>query len=524
MAGDEKIQLDITAKDDASDTIDDVATAAENLEKLSPEVEIKASDQATGDIDAVTAAADHLARLDTELVIKAQIDQAKGQLRELQDSLDDTGKHARDATEQLDKVDGGGGSGLRGNAIADLTGPLGDASSAASDFAGVFDGLGDAAEAAAGKLGLSEDVAGKVSSAIGGLGVAVAAGAAIWSLWTAHQQAAKKAAEENAKAVVELGDAIVKGDRAAQVTTFHKMFDEAIKKAGEFGLKTEDVTRFITGQSDAIPGLTTHYQELKAAREAAYTDEQKAKADAALTAFEDEAAQLDINKQKFKDAAGASLDKAAADDHLADMISGTTGKQKDMNRAVDDSIGKLDAAEQKTRDLEAGYGSLADRLSNKRAIEDWQAAMVDAQTKVRDGVDLTRDDIRGIEDDIEAAGKAAGLTPIEIQAEIDRVDQGDIDGAYLDMQQRIDAKGPLNATLKIHPELPPRLKIVTRGGTTILDEALVPISSSASAPQVVNNINMPAGSRGVDVVRQVSGQARRSGRRYGAQVVNYARR
>jgi hypothetical protein len=71
------------------------------------------------------------------------------------------------------------------------------------------------------------------------------------------------------------------------------------------------------------------------------------------------------------------------------------------------------------------------------------------------------------------------------------------------------------------------LKIVTRGGTTLLDEALVPITASAPAAPVGNtyvNVNLPAGSRGVDVVRQVAGQARRSGRRYGAPVVHYARR
>lgn len=51
------------------------------------------------------------------------------------------------------------------------------------------------------------------------------------------------------------------------------------------------------------------------------------------------------------------------------------------------------------------------------------------------------------------------------------------------------------------------------------------VPSSAAGGVTTVNINMPAGARGVDVVRQVAGQTRRNGRRYGGQqVVNFARR
>ena len=51
----------------------------------------------------------------------------------------------------------------------------------------------------------------------------------------------------------------------------------------------------------------------------------------------------------------------------------------------------------------------------------------------------------------------------------------------------------------------------------------VSMPTATAAPMVVN-VNMPRGSRGVDVLRQVSHQARRSGRRYGVPVSHYARR
>jgi hypothetical protein len=71
----------------------------------------------------------------------------------------------------------------------------------------------------------------------------------------------------------------------------------------------------------------------------------------------------------------------------------------------------------------------------------------------------------------------------------------------------------------------PKLTIAGRGGTQMVIEVTPGAVGTAApaAPQIVN-VNMPAGSRGVDVVRQIAGQARRSGRRFGAPVVSYARR
>lgn len=513
---DEKIQIDITAKDDASKKIDAVADSAGDLEKLSPEVTVAAdTGNAVADIGAVADAAGRISHDDTVLVIKAQIDQAKGELNALQTELKNTGEAADTTNRKLDDTTGTAGPGnLRGNAISDLTGPLGDASGAASDFAGVFDGLGDAAEAAAGKLGLSQGVADKLGSAIGGLGVAVAAGAAIWTLWTQHAEAARKKAKELAEAQLALGEALIDGNAEAARSNFHKLYDDAIASAERYGLKQKDVINFITGQTDAIPGLTAKYHELQAEQDATQARTLGAPADM----FVELARHLDEARDSYGGAAGKAADAALANKALDDALGVTATSQKEMTAAVRDSIPKLDAAEQKVRDLEAGYSSLDDRLSNKRAIEDFQNAMIEAQKKVAGGATLTQDEVRGIEDAIRHAGEVAGLTPIEVQTEIDRVEQGDIDGAFLDTQRKIDAKGPLNMNVKIHPELPPRLKIVTRGGTTLLDEALTPIASAASAssaPSTIVNVQLPRGVRAGDIARAVGVNRRRNGRRFG---------
>lgn len=531
VAGDPKIQIDITARDTASDQIEDVAGAAGDLEKLTPEVTVTADTAgAKSDIGAVSEAADTLSRADTELVIRAKIDQAKGELKALQTELDATGDKARDTSEKLDKVDGGGGSGLRGNAIADLTGPLGDASGAASDFAGVFDGLGDTIEAAAGKLGASEAMAGKLAGAVGGLGVVVAAGAAAWTLWKGRQEEAAKKAKELLDTQLHLNDAMAKGDAAAATADFSKLYGKALDGADALGLSTKQLVDYITGVSDVLPGVNEHIGRYNALADDAagkinqWTGDGQANFDSinnqrdALVGANDELVKA---RDRYQDLNGKTKESKQSNEDLADALGFTEQGHKDVEAAVRGSNQALDRAKQLADDNTAALGRLHDKLTATRAIEDFQTAMVDAQKTIQTEGKLTEDQIRAVQDSIISAGEAANLTPIQIQAAINEVTPTDVDRAFFDTQSKINAKGPLDMNLKIHPELPPRLKIVTRGGTTLLDEALVPIASAAGSTNVT--INMPRGSNGVDVVRQVAGQARRSGRRFGNPVVDYAR-
>jgi len=56
--------------------------------------------------------------------------------------------------------------------------------------------------------------------------------------------------------------------------------------------------------------------------------------------------------------------------------------------------------------------------------------------------------------------------------------------------------------------------------------AMVRAGAAAAGGQVVSvtNVNLPAGSRGIDALREITGAARRSGTRYGSAAVSRARR
>jgi hypothetical protein len=505
---DEKIQLDITARDEASDKLDDVAATVAELEDAKPEVTVGADTSAAeAGLRDVADAAGRLSHDDTELVIRAQIDQAKGQLKELENQLEQTGDKAVDTTAKLDKVDGGGGTGLRGNAISDLTGPLGDASSAASDFGGVMDGLADTVEGVATKLGASSEQAGRLGEVVGGLGFVVAGAAAAWTLYKQHQEEAKRKTQEMIDKQRELIGLISDGNREAAATKFADMYQDAIDAGRTLGLTTRDIVEHITGQKDALVEVQKWIGN-------AYAGDTLNKVINATNTIEDQRAKWVETNGVLEDTTKKNGEIADALGILKPALKETGSAGTKMGNEVSD--GADHAAE--------GMQRLNDKLDAKRAIEDFKTTMVEAQQTIQKEGSLTVDQMRGVEDSIVRAGQTAGLTPIEIEALVQEVDPTNVDKAFLDAQQRIDAKGPL--TMQIHPELPPRLKIVTRGGTTILDEAISVVPGSATAGPAAQHvtINMPAGSRGVDVVRQVAGQARRSGRRFGVPVVTYARR
>jgi len=178
---------------------------------------------------------------------------------------------------------------------------------------------------------------------------------------------------------------------------------------------------------------------------------------------------------------------------------------------------KLEDAADKAAD---GLDRIRGRLDMHRAIEDFQTTMIEAQEAVHDKSAETVVDMRGVEDAIVAAGEAAGLNPIIVETAIKKAQQGDIDGAFLYMQGKIDEKGPLEVKVALNAVIP-KLKLGGRGGTVIVDESS--FAAPAPAPSSVT-VNLPRGARYSDVARAVNVSTRRSGRRYANPVVRYARR
>lgn len=152
---------------------------------------------------------------------------------------------ATEAADQLDKVDAsarkaGGGAKVGVQDIGDLTGPLGDASGAASTFGQAFGALGPIAEGVAGKLGLSEEHTSKLTGLIGGLGVAVGIGAAAWTYFSAEADKAQKTADEVRDSLGKVYDKLREGDAQAAAQTF---VDTMGDKIGTFQKTLGDVSK-----------------------------------------------------------------------------------------------------------------------------------------------------------------------------------------------------------------------------------------------------------------------------------------
>jgi hypothetical protein len=213
---------------------------------------------------------------------------------------------------------------------------------------------------------------------------------------------------------------------------------------------------------------------------------------------------------------------------------------KNKLAAVNVERDKVDAAAELRHERDAvddvtdSYRRLHDEISNqesvltlKRGFEDVEGAAIHAYDSAVKGAA-----------DAETLGNVPKQTTTAILA---LIDQQKYDAAQKAIE---NLTKPRQVDITFNPggRFAPRAIGGVGGGRTLLGEEgpefvdlpngsrVIPAPITAammhqpsSAPMVVN-VNMPRGSRGVDVLRQVSSQARRSGRRYGVPVVHYARR
>lgn len=310
---DKQIRIDITSRDDASATLDDVADSAETLEQLQPEVTVTAdasaarsdlttvddlvealdaraaevavtadtspADRAISDVDADadalskltpeiavtadTSAADNaisdvdtatkaLTDADREIVLKAKISDAKAALKDLRGDLDTTADKADDVKRELDNIGTSQGPALSSQAIGDLTGPLGDASGAAGDFGEAVSGLSEIAEGVGTKFGIEM---GGITSALGGASFAVAGIAAAITYFAGKAEEARKKQEELAAAVRDYNDALDEGDWRAAADQLTAMFEDPFDAAEDLGFAVDDVAKYITGAAESLPKL-----------------------------------------------------------------------------------------------------------------------------------------------------------------------------------------------------------------------------------------------------------------------------
>jgi hypothetical protein len=504
---------------------------AEQLEKLDPTVQVEAdTSQAVSDIDDVTTVAKDLVDRNPWIAeVLSDTGAAKSDIESFQTKLRETGDVADDTKRHVDKIGDTGGPRLAGNQVADLTGPLGDASGAASNLGGVFDGLADITEKVAGKVGLD---AAKMAGAVSGIGFAVAAAAAVWTLFRQKQAEAKKKAEEHLKLQEEITKAIEEGNREVAASKFIDLYGDIIDKGLEAGLSINEVVDAIRGTGDAaktadskiaefdtrIADLNRSYQELHAttaASGAVPSGEEKALADQLVSLRNSRDALIDAKGEWSNMTAEqqANIDKQGA---VQTALLGTEEKTDKVAAAAD-------RAKKKTEDLTAAFDILKGSLDLERTMEDFEADINTAMANVALGVPPTKEEIRTIEDTIIEVGEMAGKTPIEVRSELDKIDHGDLFSVLNDAQSWAN-EHKVKVQFEVAQDAKQKIRDVFAGfGIN------VPITGSASksasgASQTVN-VNLPRGARHGDIARAMGLSTRRNGRRYGnpSGTVSYAR-
>jgi len=334
VADDVTIRLGV--EDDASGPIGDLQDQADRLDGTTAKLTVDAdtADAQSGLTD-VDQAASELDARDVNVKVESSVD--LGDLRRANDAMDSVEKRAGKVAHAIDRL--GTGSRTSGNRIADLAGPLGDASSTASTAGGVFDGLGDIVEDLGGKFGLSEAAVGNLSGALGGLGLVVAAGAALWTLYRQNQQkaeaaakAAAEAAQKAADAQGKMNDQLAQGKASDAAETLLSTFKDLAPAVHDLGLQWGDVVDFIGGNA---PNLLDPVNQ-----------------------------QISDLQARLKDMAGQGIDLGADPEaqrivHLVDKLSGARDAIDNVNQAEAQGTGIREQHASDVAAIAAAYGAVA---------------------------------------------------------------------------------------------------------------------------------------------------------------------
>jgi hypothetical protein len=507
---DERIELDITLRDQASSKLDDIAEKVDDLETADPEITVEADTAAAEtDLKDVDQLAERLTAEDHKIILKAQIDQAKAELKELDTTIGGLSEPVGKFTEDTGKA-GDAMHGFVGEAITELPG-IGPAIGPASEAVGqLTEGL-LAGEVAMGSL---------VTAAIPIAAIVVAVNAVTTAL---EQQ--KKIDAFNAEQVKEFRDAIEDaGDETEGLVNHLREARkiEFVQRSGDVKDVTEDLHKLNLSVEDFVHLVTdpTAFATFKANAETLEPSLQGVTetigsmgpaVDNLKASFAESspvgAAYVDVIAAI--NTASGNLEKQQIETALADAVFGKSAV--DAARDADKTKRALDnvtTASDNTRDA---IDRLRGRLNFETESANLQTELTDALNGVVNlGVNPTIEQIRQLKLDYIDVADTAGKTPIEIESTLRSIDQGD----YLTVLAQVQQMSKLNPILLATALADPMMSRTTGGGR---GGGVVP-----TAVQSVT-VNLPRGYRG-DVVREVTGASRRNGRRYGAQAVRYARR
>jgi hypothetical protein len=379
----EKIQIQIDAKDDASKQLDHVADQAEKLEKLNPEVEVGADTrEADRKLEDVTEQAKELSDRDVEIVLKARVDDLTGQLNKAKGDLDAVQDKAHQTERAVEDI-GRKGATPSVNAIGDMTGPLGEASSKANELGQVFEGVGDLVTGLGPKIGLSVGATEKLAGAMGGVGLAVAAVAAVWGYVSSQQEKSKQKAEEVEKATRDAANAmedvvaaLQKGDRLTAMKNLAEDLQDVDTTGGDvlgtitrLGLSNE-IANFVTKGTNELPVL----DKMLDATKAKLNLEENAKWP---TMPEEELTKLRAYRDELQNAHDKAVLLRGGTDDLGTATS-TAGA------FINDTAGELAGAATETENLTDRYKALNDELSKEEGFLDVKDAIDGAIQSAQD--------------------------------------------------------------------------------------------------------------------------------------------
>ena len=512
----------------------DALKDAEKLDDLEPVVEVEADTSAAkSDIgDVATVAQDLIDRNPWVAEVLSDTGAAKSDIESFQSKLRETGEVADDTKRHVDRIGSTEGPRLAGNQVSDLTGPLGDASGAASDFGGVFDGLADISEKVAGKVGID---AAKMASSISGIGFAVAAGAALWTVFRQKQEEAKKKAEEHLKLQGEINKAIKDGNREVAASKFVELYGDIIDKGTDAGLSINEVVDAIRGTGDAaktaqskiddldgqIADLDKAYQDLHAttsAQGAVPSGEEKALADQLVSLRNSRDALVDAQT----DWSNLTAEQQANIDKQDQVQAALLGTETNTDKVA----AAAERAKQKTDDLSKGFDDLRGAMDFERTMEDLETDINTAMNNIALGIPPTKEEIRSIEDTITDVGEMAGKSPIEVKSEIEKLNNGQMFDVLNDAQSWFN-QHQVEVQLKLADDALSRVKnAFDKFGFNFTVPVIPGRAAGTAAAATTVNVNLPRGARSGDIARAMGLSTRRNGRRYGnpSGTVSYARR
>lgn len=490
MAREEDLSVVLKVDDADVDKLDEATTKVDALEgkTVTIPVESTGTSEATTAIEGVgSAVEDTVARARAKFPdmfsdidkLRTEYDTATGAIKSSsQDAADSMAKPGAAA-----KQSGGQISNMAGNAIQDLaqvagaTGPVGQA----------IGGLGQKAI--------------DVVSSFGGLAAATGIGAVVGGAFLGMQKAAERAKQ----AATDLKDAILdlgKVSDAEVLSTFNRIVMDTFKSGGDLKQVLHDMAE---------------EQPANAARLLETMDATQGYSKAADTLRQDIANADAEERQNIK----TKEDYKSATDNAKDST-------ETLSQKTDDQTTKMERSKERVDELRGAYDLFKGSLNFEQASLNFQDAMQKAQLSVATGTALSKQDILDLKSNYLTVAQDIGLNPVQIQSDLKKLDQGDINGVYFTTQQALDAHSPavIDVEARIRRDkLIAQLQnagLVPAGSAT--GKAAVSSSSGRAAGAQTININLPRGSHAGDISRAMSAHTRRSGQRYGRPVVTYARR